>query len=126
MSIKAKAVRVVNEAYADEYVAPHMTPLKVVQALADAGLLAPEIREPYAKGMTSGPRSIGDIDHPEAPFALFEVCDHPDGAAAYGDRVEITHTIVPDQRGYTPRQARDLAAALLSAASCAEDQVTEP
>ncbi|MDN6438364.1 MAG: hypothetical protein L0K27_02725 [Corynebacterium nuruki] len=42
MSIKAKAVRVVNETYADEYVAPHMTPLKVVQALADAGLLAPK------------------------------------------------------------------------------------
>ena len=32
---------VINETFADEYVKQHMTPLKVTQALADAGLLAP-------------------------------------------------------------------------------------
>lgn len=85
------------------------------------GLLMPDLPEPYATGMTSGPRSIGDIDRPEEPFALFSVWNHPHGAAAYGDRVEITHTIVPDQRGYTPAQARDLAAALLAAANYAEE-----
>lgn len=31
---------VINETYADEYVKQHMTPLKVTQALADAGCLA--------------------------------------------------------------------------------------
>lgn len=35
--------------------------------------------------------------------------DHPDGVAAYGDRAEITHTIVPDQRGYASAQTRHLA-----------------
>lgn len=117
-----RATDLMAETLWDDNGNPRGTVTEAAQALADAGLLAPDLREPYAKGMTSGPRSIGDIDHPEAPFALFEVWDHPDGAAAYGDRVEITHTIVPDQRGYTPRQARDLAAALLSAAACAEQQ----
>lgn len=95
------------------------------QALAAAGLLAPDPVEPYAEGMTSGPRGIGDIDHPECRFALFSVPGHPDAAAAYGDRVEITHTIVPDRRCYTPAQARDLALALLSAAAYAEEHTDD-
>lgn len=36
-----RAAFVINETYADEYVKIHMTPLKVAQALADAGILAP-------------------------------------------------------------------------------------
>ena len=42
MSNFNSALFVINEVYADEYVKQHMTPLKVTQALADAGLLAPE------------------------------------------------------------------------------------
>ena len=42
MSIFNHAFAVINEVYADEYVKQHMTPLKVTQALADAGLLAPD------------------------------------------------------------------------------------
>ena len=41
-----RATRVINETYADEYVKRHMTPLKVAQALADAGLLMPDLPEP--------------------------------------------------------------------------------
>lgn len=37
-----RAAFIINETYADEYVKIHMTPLKVAQALADVGLLAPE------------------------------------------------------------------------------------
>lgn len=44
MTIFNSALFVINEVYADEYVKQHMTPLKVTQALADAGLLAPEPR----------------------------------------------------------------------------------
>lgn len=42
MTIFSSALFVINEVYADEYVRQHMTPLKVTQALADAGLLAPD------------------------------------------------------------------------------------
>ena len=42
MSTFNRALFVINEVYADEYVKQHMSPLKVTQALADAGLLAPE------------------------------------------------------------------------------------
>lgn len=42
MSNIDRATLVINETYADEYVKMHMTPLKVAQALADAGLLAPD------------------------------------------------------------------------------------
>ena len=42
MTVFNRALFVINEVYADEYVKQHMTPLKVTQALADAGLLAPD------------------------------------------------------------------------------------
>lgn len=42
MSVFNSALFVINETYRDEYVKQHMTPLKVAQALADAGLLAPD------------------------------------------------------------------------------------
>lgn len=42
----ARATLVINETYADEFVKMHMTPPKVAQALADAGLLMPDLPEP--------------------------------------------------------------------------------
>lgn len=42
MSIFNRALFVINEVYADEYVKQHMTPLEVTRALADAGLLVSE------------------------------------------------------------------------------------
>lgn len=83
----------------------------IAWVLADAGLLVPDPVAPYAAG----------ISDPGGKYALFATPTHPDGAAAYGGRVEITHTIVPDERGYTPQQARDIAACLLSAADYAEE-----
>lgn len=50
MTTFSSALFVINETYSDEYVKQHMTPLKVTQALADAGLLAPALTSPASNG----------------------------------------------------------------------------
>ena len=46
-----RAVHVINETYADEYVKPHMTPPKVATALDAAALLSPDLPKPDRDGL---------------------------------------------------------------------------
>lgn len=110
MSIKAKAVRVVNETYADKYVAPHMTPLKVVQALADAGLLAPEPADPFLDN--DGAHVWRPVSCEDAEIWFQDGELNLDGVEDY----------IRSPSGATPANFRRVAAALLSAAAFAEDQ----
>lgn len=75
----------------------------IAQALADAGLLAPDLPEPTD-------RSIPEWEMPNNEH-------HAVSVSRYG-----TVRIWGDTSGYEPAEARALAAALLSAAAWAEQQ----
>lgn len=62
----ARATFVINETYADEYVKPHMTPLKVAQDLADAGLLMPDLPEADSDGRL-WPEHDFNYEHVQSP-----------------------------------------------------------
>lgn len=101
-----RATHVINETYADEYVKPHMTPPKVAQALADAGLLMPDLPE---TSETDGLIYFGDDGK---TYAL------PDG------RVAVLHG---DWWSYaTAEELRNHAYALLAAADHTERNYHEP
>ena len=81
-----------------DHISPH-----IAQALADAGLLAPDLPEPTD-------RSIPEWEMPNNEH-------HAVSVSRYG-----TVRIWGDTSGYTPAEAREVAAALLAAAAWAEQQ----
>ena len=82
---------------------PRGTVTEAAQALADAGLLAPDLPEPTD-------RSIPEWEMPNNEH-------HAVSVSRYG-----TVRIWGDTSGYTPAEAREVAAALLAAAAWAEQQ----
>ena len=78
-------------------------PHEIPQALADAGLLAPDLPEPTD-------RSIPEWEMPNNEH-------HAVSVSRYS-----TVRIWGDTSGYTPAEAREVAAALLAAAAWAEQQ----
>lgn len=99
-----RAAHVINETYSDEYVKPHMAPPKVAQALADEGLLMPDLPEPTRWKQNEEPE--------------WDACDTTVSPAGHGGRI-----IVEDSDGRWKASAediRDLAYALLAAADYAE------
>lgn len=99
-----RATRVINETYADEYVKTHMTPLKVGQALAEAGLLMPDLPEP-----TRWKRN----EEPE-----WDACYTTVTPAGYEGRVIVEDS--DEKWEASAGDIRALALALLAAADCAE------
>ena len=105
MSNVTRATLVINETYADEYVRAHMTPLKVAQALADATppLLMPDLPVRDEFGEWGIDPLVVRIDTATRDVCL-EDTDPYEGRAIY---------MLPDK-------AREVALALLAAASYAE------
>lgn len=119
-----KAAFVINETYADEYVKPHMTPLAVAQALADAGLLMPELPEPDCRHDDPEYReeysdAWGTSNAPDAwevrEFPLFSL-----GVFPGHDEVTIWNEDGYPYATIDPASARCMAYSLLAAAECAE------
>lgn len=127
-----RALYVINETYADEYVKQHMTPLKVTQALADAGLLAPDLPGPtHRAGM-----GVAGTDYPMTGgrFARVHLSESEEylwtmfnpGSVTLihnlGKRADAKGREWPDTRDMhlTPDAAREIAYTILAAANHAE------
>lgn len=103
MTPQDRATLTINETYADEYVRPHMTPPKVAAALADAGLLAPDL--PGPSGYNAG-------------LPWWGACDTEVRPAGYEHRIICTDENGPWET--SAADAREFAYALLAAADYAE------
>lgn len=98
-----RATHAINETYADEYVKPHMTPPKVAQALADAGLLMPDLPEPEEEDYYGS--NVWRVRTPHEHVGVRQIGGY------------IQSSIVGT---YGPEEAREAALALLAAADYAE------